>query len=97
MIQLTSYLLQIYGMHIHFIHILHVLKDWISVCMQMKTGIYVTCLFAINILNVLCDDDVHGGYFKNNFDPDKNCENEKLMEKLEKEGRCVGPFSKGEV
>ena len=78
-------------------YILHVLKDWISVCMQMKTGIYVTCLFAINILNVLCDDDVHGGYFKNNFDPDKNCENEKLMEKLEKEGRCVGPFSKGKL
>ena len=63
--------------------------------MQMKTGIHVTLLFVLNITNVLCRD-LHDGYFTNTYDPDKNCENEELLDNLEKEGRCVGPFSKGE-
>ena len=64
--------------------------------MKMKTGIYVAFLLVLNLTNVLCGD-LHDGYFTNTYDPDKNCENEKLMDKLEKEGRCVGPFSKGKL
>ena len=64
--------------------------------MQMKTGIHVTLLLVLNITNILCVD-LHDGYFTNTYDPNKNCENEKLLEKLEKEGRCVGPFSKGDL